>query len=69
MGTNLLQGGQRVSQVFLNGVAAMVTQFSDTSITVTAQEDNQGHGDVLIVSDTGSTVIGQDCGYMMILES
>ena len=57
-GTNLLQGGVNAVQVLLKGIPAMVISFSDTSISIVAQTDTQGQGDIVIVSDTGSTLTG-----------
>lgn len=57
-GTNLLQGGVAASVVTLGGVGATVTSSSDSSIDVTVQTGVPGIGDVVIVSDTGSTLTG-----------
>lgn len=58
-GTNLLQGGATVSMVMLGGVPAIIDgTVSNTVINVIAQAGTPGLGDVVIVTDTGSTSTG-----------
>ena len=58
-GTNLLQGGTTVSTVMLGGVLARIDgTASNTMINVIAQAGTPGLGDVVIVTDTGSTLTG-----------
>ena len=59
VGTNLLGGGNTVTNVILDGVNATNVTSSPTSITVTAGEGTPGTaGDVEIISETGATVTG-----------
>ena len=59
-GTNLLGGGQSISEVTLNGVPAAVVQstITNTTLTVVAGEGmpSPTAGAVEIISDTGSIV-------------
>jgi len=59
-GTDLLQGGLNISRVSLNGVDAQVSYFSNTSISIVAQAAGPGQGSVIIDSDTGATLTGQE---------
>ena len=56
-GRDLLQGGGAVRTVLLGGVQAMLRGMpSNMAINVTASAGTPGLGDVVIVSDTGSTL-------------
>lgn len=63
-GTNLLGGGEAISQILLDGVGGTVTNASDSSITITMddlltqQQPAFFPGEVYIVSDTGAMVTG-----------
>ena len=58
-GTNLLQGGTNITTVTLNGVPAIIMETSNTSIEVIAQAGTiSRNGDVLVISDTGSSITG-----------
>ena len=55
-GAGLLGGGSTISQVLLGDAQAIVTGFSDNEINVTATQGTAGRGDVVIISNTGTTV-------------
>ena len=57
-GISLLGGGSSISQVWLGGVQATITGFSDTQVSVTATEGTPGMGDIIIISNTGTTING-----------
>ena len=57
-GTGLLGGGNSISQVWLGDVQAVISGFSNTQINVTANEGTPGSGDIIIISNTGTTVNG-----------
>lgn len=62
-GTNLLGGGNLITEIFLDGVSASITSSSSTSVTVVmgdllTQRAGFFSGEVYIMSDTGAVVSG-----------
>ena len=57
-GTNFLGGGTSIAEVILGGVQARITGSSDTQINITAMVGIPGGGDVIIISNTGTTING-----------
>ena len=58
-GIGLLQGGVMAEHVLLGGIPAMINSASNMRISVTARTGLPiNGGDVVIVSDTGSTLVG-----------
>ena len=56
IGKHLLAHGENLTAVSLAGVAAVIVEQSDFSVTVTAQPGSDTTGDVQMVANTGATI-------------